>query len=282
MPFTWGLSSPARRTAVVLTLFFFCALRSFVSSPDSFLCSMQPSYPLPAGWVKVAPGDGRDEENEDPESFHPDGSPDGSYPFGACKAGDIDTDSDSTDVASTDTNSMPPPPPPPPPQPPNRTTSKTFAGGNHYPQRRLEQHLRTSSDSTAATTTTTTATAAATPEPAAVVTGEAIGAIGARARAKSRGSFGSPPRVSWYENTWTGERVSRRPVYPAGPSEACVVSQVPRALDPLSFLADPVKGDGAGRAREVVGKTSSWSFSSFKTRGVAAAAQCLSQCVDYS
>eukprot|EP00903_Cladosiphon_okamuranus_P013073 g12194.t1 len=232
----------------------------------------EPSYPLPAGWVTIAPGDGDDDEDtDDRESFHP-GSPDS-----IGKAGDIDTDSDSTDVASTDTNSMPPPPPPPPP-PPNRTMSKIFAAGSHSPQQRRERHRRTSSDSTAAiSSTTTTNTAAATTEPSAVVTGEAIGA---RARAKSRGSFGSPPRVSWYENIWTGERVSRRPVYPAGPSEACVVTQVPRALDPLSFLADPVKGDGAERAREVVGKTSSWSFSSFRVRGVARAAQCLSQCVD--
>lgn len=250
----------------------------------------QPSYPLPAGWVKIALGEGAEaEEPQDVETFHPPSSPpDDGCPFksiGGNKTTDIvDTDSDSTDVAFTDTNSMPPPLPPPPPPSSRRTTSKIFcatAGGDyheHNPQQRQERHLRTRSDSAASSAA---AAGSATTAGGPTVTGG--GAPSApRARTQSRGSFGSPGRVSWYENTWTGERVSKRPLYPAGPSEACVVSQVPRALDPLTFLADPVKGDG-GRVREVVGETSSWSFSSFKTRGVAAAAQCLSQCVvDYS
>lgn len=202
---------------------------------------------------------------------------------------DIDTDSD-------DAALMPPPPPPPhPSRPPGarlpysgtpittmdeyrsppsgggRVTSKLFGsssikprgfcssqnnsgGGNHH-------HQRASSE----------------PSSAAV------------AAAATRPNRVSPPRVLWYENAWTGERVSRRPLHPAGPSEACVVSQVSRALAPLPYLPDPVKakrrglvfGGGEGEAgAAMVGDRSSWSFSSFKSRSYAAAAECLSKCLD--
>ncbi|CAM9272682.1 unnamed protein product [Pylaiella littoralis] len=105
----------------------------------------------------------------------------------------------------------------------------------------------------------------------------------------------SPPRkLLLFENTWTGERVSQRPLYPAGPSEACVVSQVPRVLDPRSFLDDPGKtkgkqqvgGRGGARgfrgeaSRDVVGGSSSWSFSGLRSKGYAAAAEYLTKCVD--
>eukprot|EP00752_Nemacystus_decipiens_P010986 g9763.t1 len=115
----------------------------------------KPSYPLPAGWVKIAPGEGSgaEEESEDSESFRR-GSPPDACPFksGKVVADIIDTDSDSTDVASTDTNSMPPPPPPPPPPPSNkRTTSKIF-GGDCRSQQRQDRHLRSRSDSAASST----------------------------------------------------------------------------------------------------------------------------------
>lgn len=111
-------------------------------------------------------------------------------------------------------------------------------------------------------------------------------------------------RALWYENTWTGEKVAQRPVFPAGPSDVCVVSQVPRPLDPLTFLADPVKAGKGGAAGTVekekdaaacagagekavegglfglVGLTPSWSFSSLKSKGYAAASDCLSKCMD--
>lgn len=159
--------------------------------------NIQPAYPLPAGWVKVAASS---EGEEDDHNTH------------AC-FNDI-----STNVV------MPPPPP------------KSVKGGGK-------------NDHTARVTS----------------------------------------RDVWYEDTWTGVRVSQRPLYPAGPSDACLVSQVPRALDASTYLADPVKaeisgtmdeGDGWGSMLKMVGRTPSWSFSSFKAKGCAAASDCLSKCMD--
>lgn len=93
-----------------------------------------------------------------------------------------------------------------------------------------------------------------------------------------------------YENTWTGDRFSQRPPFPAGPAEACVESQVPRAIDPLVLMADPVKGDNEAAAAEggerdgsslkMFGRRQSWSFSSLKSKGYAAASECLSRCME--
>lgn len=88
-----------------------------------------------------------------------------------------------------------------------------------------------------------------------------------------------------YENTWTGDRYSQRPPFPAGPAEACVESQVPRAIDPLVLLEDPVKSDGGAREgrRESLksfARRQSWSFSSLKSKGFAAASECLSRCME--
>lgn len=98
-------------------------------------------------------------------------------------------------------------------------------------------------------------------------------------------------RMVLYENIWTGGRVQQRPEHPAGPSEACVVSQVPRPMDPLTFLTDPVKrgggGGGGGGGADGCGggvlkmvRTPSWSFSTWKSKGYEAAAECLSKCMD--
>ena len=93
-----------------------------------------------------------------------------------------------------------------------------------------------------------------------------------------------------YENTWTGDRYSQRPPFPAGPAEACVESQVPRAIDPLVLLADPVKGENEaattgggekdGSSLKIFGRRQSWSFSSLKSKGYAAASECLSRCME--
>ena len=93
-----------------------------------------------------------------------------------------------------------------------------------------------------------------------------------------------------YENTWTGDRYSQRPPFPAGPAEACLESQVPRAIDPLVLLADPVKGangaTSAGRGKKdgcslkMFGQKQSWSFSSLKSKGYAVASECLSRCME--
>lgn len=109
------------------------------------------------------------------------------------------------------------------------------------------------------------------------------------------------PRV-WYENTWTGKRVISRPLYPAGPSDTCVVTHVPRPPDPLTFMASPVKGglrgrrargkgDGEGGGGQGPGEfkirwgaeQSSWSFSTLReTAGghFPSAVECLVRCVD--
>lgn len=93
-----------------------------------------------------------------------------------------------------------------------------------------------------------------------------------------------------FENVWTGEIVSNRPLYPAGPSEACVVSQVPRSLGSSTCLEGcgrsgdegRKKGEGDGGEKkvfEIVDKSPSWSFAGLKTRGYAAA-ECLAKCMD--
>lgn len=238
---------------------------------------------------------------------------------------EVDTDSDSTNA---DTAAMPPPRPPPPPAPvvlpsfghgaakssssaASRTVvhvataaapppstrrrastgvpPRVFASGN-YGNHQQQQHIRRVvgsdiSSAAAAAAVSALPRAAAAPRPPGVPNSK--GGIGVGVRPP-------PGKLLMFENTWTGERVSQRPLYPVGPSEACVVSQVARALDPLSFLADPVKakksnkkasgGGGAGGggegSREVIGGGSSWSFSSFKSKGYAAAAECLAKCVD--
>ncbi|CAM9956488.1 unnamed protein product [Ascophyllum nodosum] len=119
---------------------------------------------------------------------------------------------------------------------------------------------------------------------------------------------GSPEvRTVWFENAWNGNRVAEWPPYPAGPSDACLVSRVarppdpcpgpvdpcPRTVDPCPRPVDPSKAEsrkerggaeGGDRGLRHIfgGMTSALSFSSLKaTKGyAAAAAHCLSRCVD--
>lgn len=96
----------------------------------------------------------------------------------------------------------------------------------------------------------------------------------------------------WFENAWTGRRVAERPLYPAGPSDACLVSRVPRPPDPFMGMDGPSKEGIKGRNGKEEGErgfmgifggfTSKWSVTSLKaTKNYAAAAsKCFSRCVE--
>lgn len=105
-----------------------------------------------------------------------------------------------------------------------------------------------------------------------------------------------------YENIWTGQRVDQRPVYPVGPSEKCVVSNVPRPPDPSTYIEDPVKEQASTKSEQgglslmrLTTTSSIWSFSSISrsasgnpagasgeggegTDGV----ECISRCIESS
>lgn len=109
-----------------------------------------------------------------------------------------------------------------------------------------------------------------------------------------------------YENIWTGQRADKRPIYPVGPSDTCIVTNVPRPPDPRSYMDEPTK-DGACVSKtvergglSVMGLTGrgTWSFAnglsaigrsasdgvaqgtSSRGGGFHGAVECLSTCVD--